>query len=387
MNKTIYYSILITIILLSLIGCSDKNKSDNSEILNYSKEIVNGITTIVNDNKPSEPSLNIELKKIAEISGLNEDSIDSALFVRAYDIQMDDRGNFYILDGQKSHIFIFSNTGTFIKKFGREGSGPGEFNNAYSFLVANDFIYIPDFSSSKISKFDLEGTFSENMTFENMSIPNNLIKFGENKFVGSQGFGFSFTDGIWKNRISLEIYNKDFSIVKQVIDYEDELDFSKPFNPLNIQIPFGCSDKEIFLSENNDDNYQINVLDEFGNKNRIIKKKYRKIRRSKQERKEFQENNTFGFSVNGEAKQLKADAEYKKAIRTLNIDKLDRIWIAFSVDEKEKLEGRFYDIFSSEGIFLNRVKIDVEKDVTIHFLKDKIVTYDNDLNIIKAYDY
>jgi len=378
----------LLIISLSLISCSNNKKnSNNTENLNYTKEILNGITTIINENKPSQSTLEIELEKVSEIVGLNEESGDSTLFARANDIQMDNIGNLYILEAQKSHIYKYSKKGELISRFGRSGKGPGEFSNVYSFFVSNGSIFIPEFSSRRISKFDVKGNFSEYKLFDDMNIPSNLKKFGSGKLIGSQGLGFSFENGVWKNRISLEIYDNSLDIIKQVFEYEDELDFSKTFNPLNIQIPLGCTDDEIFISENDDDNYQINVLDKLGKKNREIKKKYRKIRRTKEERKEFQTSNSYNFGVNGEMKRLKADAEFKKAIATIDIDKNNRIWVGISSEKKDNLEGAWYDIFSSEGIFLNRVKLEVDKDVEIYFLEDKIISYHRENNIVKVYDY
>lgn len=325
MKNLINVSILL-IMITFFTSCSDKKDSNNSENLNYTKEILNGITTTTNENISSQPTLKIELKKVTEIVGLNEESSDSTLFSEATNIQMDRNGNIYIFEYRKSHIYKYSSKGELLKIFGRKGTGPGEFSNTYSFIVTNeDSIYIPEFMESRISKFDTDGNFSEYKRFEDMSVPGELREFGKNKFIGSQGFGFRFVEGSWFNRISLEIYDRGLSITDKIFEYNDKLDLNKTFNPTNIRIPLSCSDNEIFLSENNDDDYQINVYDEMGKKVRIIKKRYRKIKRTKEEREEFRNSYQFFFTVNGKRQELKADAEYKKAITSLDIDKYNRI--------------------------------------------------------------
>jgi hypothetical protein len=71
-------------------------------------------------------------------------------------LKCDVNGNIYVLDNKSSCIFKFDKNGLFIKKAGRKGQGPGEFNNPYCFYVNNKYVLVIDNSNYCIQFFDLD---------------------------------------------------------------------------------------------------------------------------------------------------------------------------------------------------------------------------------------
>lgn len=78
-------------------------------------------------------------------------SIDSLAF--------DDRGAVYVCDAKAKNIKKFDASGKFLKLIGRAGQGPGEFTHPYEVEVFRDRLFVRDLFASRISQFDLEGTF------------------------------------------------------------------------------------------------------------------------------------------------------------------------------------------------------------------------------------
>lgn len=75
------------------------------------------------------------------------------------DIQIDSKGNFYILDTEK--LIEFDSQGNFLRKIGRKGEGPGEYLNPYKiFIDSKDNIYVCD-QGILIIKYDSEGNFMD----------------------------------------------------------------------------------------------------------------------------------------------------------------------------------------------------------------------------------
>ena len=68
--------------------------------------------------------------------------------------------NIYVLNPQESSVYHFSGNGTFLSKWGRPGSGDGEFR--YPSGITTDgrgYVYVSDYANNEIQKFTSNGTF------------------------------------------------------------------------------------------------------------------------------------------------------------------------------------------------------------------------------------
>ena len=73
---------------------------------------------------------------------------------------MDFVGNIYVTDEGNNRIQKFDSRGSFLTKWGREGSGPGQFKAPWG--VACDAlgnVYVVDQGNHRIQKFDANGAF------------------------------------------------------------------------------------------------------------------------------------------------------------------------------------------------------------------------------------
>ena len=68
-------------------------------------------------------------------------------------------GSVYVTDLGNSRVQVFDGSGNFIKTWGINGSGAGEFNSPQGIAVSENFVFVSDNKLNKIQKFDLDGNF------------------------------------------------------------------------------------------------------------------------------------------------------------------------------------------------------------------------------------
>lgn len=72
------------------------------------------------------------------------------------------KGDLYVLKNMPSEVTIYNRDGKFLFKFGKEGSGPGQFLQPFSIAIdSQDRVYICDVKREKILVFSFAGEFVE----------------------------------------------------------------------------------------------------------------------------------------------------------------------------------------------------------------------------------
>lgn len=142
LSKLFYF----TLSILLFLSCSSSEENSGPNIIHN--------TTAEWGNTPK---VKLEfVRKIGELEGDNE----NLMFYSPSDIEVDDDGNYYILDGGNFRVQKFDKDLNFISSFGRKGEGPEEFTRGvqYStFGIYNNSIFV--FDGPRIHQFSLEGEF------------------------------------------------------------------------------------------------------------------------------------------------------------------------------------------------------------------------------------
>lgn len=85
---------------------------------------------------------------------------DTTLFTNVFEFDVDRVGRFWVFDAGSSSIFLFGPDGALIRRIGREGSGPGEFQQNGGMVVRADNGLVQwDSRNARISFFDSAGSF------------------------------------------------------------------------------------------------------------------------------------------------------------------------------------------------------------------------------------
>jgi peptidylamidoglycolate lyase len=89
---------------------------------------------------------------------------DANHFNEPTDIQIRPDGTFYVSDGYvNSRVAIFDKNGTWLREWGRKGSGPGEFSNPHgiTFVPGSTDVLVADRENSRLQLFDRVGRFKK----------------------------------------------------------------------------------------------------------------------------------------------------------------------------------------------------------------------------------
>ncbi len=89
-------------------------------------------------------------------------------FFRAVDWAFDADSNLYILDLRDAKVKVYDKEGKFLLSFGKQGQGPGEFNQPLFIEVNSDKLFIYELMG-RAHIFDLKGNHLKTFTSESMS--------------------------------------------------------------------------------------------------------------------------------------------------------------------------------------------------------------------------
>jgi len=147
----------LLLLLVVLWGCSSHKSHPIPKNIRKLKNL-----TVIPAN--AKPEYHISFQKDGSFG-----STKKVLVGRIGGFTVDNFGRVYIADTQQNTIHVFKPNGHFIRNLGRNGKGPGEFQNIRDMKIQNDHLYILDNRLLKISVFDLhtfEYTTSYNISLE-----------------------------------------------------------------------------------------------------------------------------------------------------------------------------------------------------------------------------
>lgn len=79
------------------------------------------------------------------------------MFGQIFDIETDDYGRLYVLDGLAQEVRVFSSTGDFVRTIGEAGEGPGRLVNGVGLAWHDDELWVFDLGGNKFEVFDSTG--------------------------------------------------------------------------------------------------------------------------------------------------------------------------------------------------------------------------------------
>jgi hypothetical protein len=202
-----------------------------------------------------------------------------------------DENQMYITEDANIYIYSLKDF-RLIKKFGKRGEGPRELlaGNSVAMMwleIQPDDLFIH--TMNKISYFSKQGTFIKEQKI-NMSYAPVLKPIG-NRFVG---VGFPTEKGIkyW----TINIYNSNLEIIKEIYRYERAFYQGRDINLLNLKRNDFCVyDKKIFVADT-EKTGTIYVFDLNGSQLYSIKPDYVKVEITPQVEKRLLKNFSMGSS-------------------------------------------------------------------------------------------
>lgn len=363
---------------------------------NYAIEEVNGVKVYKNQDKASVKKLVISPRKIFEIRGTGTDIKDKARkFEWPRSLDIDSKGNIFILDTQSASIKKFSQDGTFITTFGRKGSGPDEMSYPPYIVILNDIVYAADPYEIRILKFDTVGKFLGHIKLERR-IPNFVQRVNNDKIIGymshnipEEGKRDSFT-----SFFNLHLMNNQFESIAVLNEYKKVLTPGKN-DFIDRYTSYAIGTDKIYVAEISETRYRINVFDFNGKQLYAIEKEYNVTKFTSGELEEL--NTTFKqfykrFQI---PSVIPFNAVNKKAINGIYCDKEGRLLVASSVERNDNNRWDYLvDVFK-DGVFLKKVKLAAFKghdfikiyDEKIFFKGNRIYHIDEPTAVVSVFEY
>ena len=119
-------------------------------------------------------------------------------------------GRMYVVENSvAAHIYAIDSRGvSFVKTFGREGQGPGEFDFIYTIRVFKDHLDIPGFN--KLVRFSLDGDYLSEVAVTVGVFKGAVYRLGDGYVVRDLNFDEK------GSTTTIRLYDKDFKLVKEI---------------------------------------------------------------------------------------------------------------------------------------------------------------------------
>ena len=351
------------VLLLLLIGCSKK------EELNYTVKEINGHKVYKNKNIPANKNLRIKTKELFSIKAYDDEFAGDSLrtMTDITSVDLDSKGNIYILSMKTASVKKFDKDGIFIKSFGKMGAGPGETRWPQGMYIQNDTINVLNQMVLQMVKYDTDGNFLRNASTKECKMPVYTKRVGNNKLITYLCNWRKEDDGRYMD-YDLGLITSGYDVIKRI--KKQSYTAKEVQGYVNLRFGNAATEKELYIASNSDSEYLIDVFNFDGNKSYSISKPFRKIKASEEV-----------------VKATKNRKKFQTAITDLYADNGDRIWanVAFEGNETNG-DDTLIDIFE-KGIFLNRVKLDFTNEY-IQFLNgNRLYTIDYENLALKVYEY
>jgi len=258
--------------------------------------------------------------------------------------------------------------------------------------VLDDIVHVAD-QTRRIVKFDTDGQFIGQIIIES-GFPNYFQTVGKDKFIYFRNSVEQKEDGlyVWVN---LVLTDPQFEVICTLSQYKTKYD-PETNNYLDRFSPYAVGKDEIFVAENSTDSYKINVFDFNGKLKYAIEKSWSQIPFNEDELAELNASFKARRKRDGNVDSFRPFRPgYKKSINFMHYDKEGRLLVSSSVKRNKNNEYDFLvDVFK-DGVFLNKVKLDICKgydyiklfDEKVFFKGGRIYHIDEPEALIRVFDY
>ena len=322
-----FLSVFGIIVVLTFISCSSE-KGDTTRTITPEKSSEENVETISNTSEglwDEDKTIKVEEELI--IGKEYGEEAEMFRYIRGITFDADD--NFYVNDSYELVIKIYNDRGKFIKSFGREGGGPGEFETIddIHWCRFDNLLYIPDRRNNRINQFSRDGKF----------------------MLAGMRFGGDFAD--------YRIIVVDHSSENVIAEYGEDF----PIHSVGMEYFPNFSDVGIIsgtrLYYSSPSEYKIVLFDKNLAKSKIIKKTHPKM---------FvpQYVNGFYSDFNGVENMVKVNGNYIVGVSYTNTKEIplfqQKLELVNFVDNEKKSSYQL-DIFDDDFQFLTSVKIPPER--------------------------
>jgi hypothetical protein len=313
-------------------------------------ETKDGVTIVKNPKEPIYFEPVLELEEEVAIKGSGE--IEEQMFQSINTLDVDEGGNFYILDEQAGNIKVFDQDGGFTKTIGRKGQGPGEFGLPISLTLTPDrHIVVNEMGQRKILFFERDGTY-----LKQISLADKFLFFGPR--VTADGHMVAMhTVPSDKPETFLKKFNPDLepilSFTSAYVERPPVADMFVALHMTRLLWNVTPNDNVIWADIKNPD-YMLYEHNLEGTLIRIIAKEFDPIAITTEDRERLMDR-AFGDNPTRDQWDVRFPENYPPFSGFSSDDKGHLFVRRYEKEENE--EGGLYDIFDAEGRYMAHQRI------------------------------
>ncbi|MDH4272367.1 MAG: 6-bladed beta-propeller [Candidatus Aminicenantes bacterium] len=312
---------------------------------------------------------------------------DHYMFGEAVAFNTDEKGNFYVTDWRRRRILKYDPAGQYQLTIGREGQGPGEFQNLSPARFDKDgHIYITDLVSRRISFFDDSGNYLRQIAipdvFEDLHIS------GRGHFISTHTIPL---EGESSRRFKLVygMFDDKFNVVTEFLAQEkgfklpagrDAQSAAKFLAGILSDIAYQARPsyrlgKEDSIFFGYPEKYAIDVFSSEGRKVRTIQRDYEPSRVTEKDKDKF-----VGQVAADYLRRYSSEQERKEIVKYIEYPKYKPAYHSFALMENGWLvvaveivpDGdNLFDLFDEDGRYIGQFQADFPADTWFFFKNGK----------------
>jgi hypothetical protein len=344
-----------------------------------------------------------------ELSIGQKEGDENTLFGDDVVFNTDEEGNFYVTDWDKKRILKFAPSGKYLLTIGREGQGPGEFQNlSVARFDSKGDMYVTDIASRRISFFDKTGKYLRQIRIPDVF--EDLYINSKGRYISSHSVQLNSDTGMtW--RIDDGIYDDKFNLLtefrSQVWDPRPPADRSATavakftagilsgmaFQPRSRHIL--AADDSIHFGHTAD--YAIDVYSPEGLKLKTIQREYDPVPVTEKDKEYFEAQAARPFLSRGGISR--GEEQIREILKFIEYPKFKPAFQSFGLMENGWLivladftpgESWLFDLFDKAGRYIGQFKAHFPADYSFFFKNGKAYAVETDKDgykFVKRYGF
>jgi hypothetical protein len=326
------------------------------------------IIPIMNCGQTEEyfPMPEIEYKLVVVDSIGVEFGEEEYMFAQPQDPTLSSDGRIFVLDALKHTVMVYSPEGEFLDSIGREGEGPGEFNNPSGVEILPDGSVLIE-SMDKYALFDSTFSFVDQYVTTGFSPLSIRQILDDGSFIGTKFILSVGENGPVTTRIlgKFELFEEDPSVTF----YSDEntwdisgdpgvFDFTR--NREEGLIYCASTDGHVFYARSSINELYIHCCSSDGSEYMIIEdENIHRVRKTQEELDAEMQSYLSAFrSIGSRTGRSFDDLEiildpYKRIIKEMFVDSQERLWVRIGI-----YPGTVYRVYDFDGNILFHAEVD-----------------------------
>jgi len=297
-------------------------------------------------------------------------------------------GNIYLVDRQMAQVLVVAPDGSLVRALGRQGDGPGEFNNPHGlFFLPDGRLAVVQGFPSRVTTLKPDGTPGGEIKVGGEAVEGGFnfmreLRVGGGKLVGVRGRGtfnqetgkstqvsiMSVMDLAGKDEVKLFERSRENDLRRRVFDEAAEFSELNTWNVSKDGVIYSVPEREAWA---------INARGLDGTVRSTFRRPFSPCKRTAEDKAELTDGMV--VIVNGRRQEIESKAlDTDPAIERINVAADGRLFVTSCLQSRERLPAGVaarYDVVTPEGKFVEELSLrvpgfDNQQDVVL-FLDGK----------------